>query len=84
VVLDRLERIDQHGDRQYMSLGMSMGRVHTALHRLRRDSAPYCKVDDPISSDAGMVDSRMRLSGRTKGPLPESRDGRNQQQVFEW
>jgi hypothetical protein len=43
---------------------MSMGKVRTVLHRLRRDSAPYWVVDRPVSSDAMVVDSKMRLNRR--------------------
>ena len=68
VVLDRLSwRIDQRWDRQYMS----MGRVHTVLHRLRRDSAPYWVVDGPVSTDAMVIDLNMRLNRRIEGPLPK-------------
>ena len=68
VVLDRLSwRIDQRWDRQYMS----MGRVHTVLHRLRRDSAPYWVVDGSVSSDAMVIALNMRLNRRIEGPLPK-------------
>lgn len=73
VVLDRLEGIDQHGDRQYMSCSMGMGRVHTALCRLRRDSAPCCKRDDPISGGTSTLDLKMRKGRCPRVKMTETR-----------